>query len=135
MFKSTSRKVADLPVPIALLVNGRLALAVSMLANPKLVMRLFGMGEQHNAAPAFARMFGIRNGVLGLGLVNLASVRDPQRLVITNIVVDAVDAMAFIDAKRRGEFSTRSAVMSTGVALAAVAMGVLALPAVSRERH
>lgn len=134
MFETIARKVASIPVPLALLVNGRLLLCVSMLANPKLVMRLFGMGDQHNAAPAFARMFGIRNGLLGLGLLNVWSSPNPRRLVITNIVVDAVDAAAFLDAKRRGEFSTTSAVMSTSVALTAVAMGALALPAISEQQ-
>lgn len=134
MFESVARKLASIPAPLALLVNGRLMLCFSMLAVPKLVMRIFGMGDQHNAAPAFARMFGIRNGFLGLGLLNLWSAPNPRRLLVANIVIDAVDAAAFLDAGRRGEFSRTSTVMSTTVALSAVALGALSLSSVPNQQ-
>jgi hypothetical protein len=72
-------------------------------------------------------MFAIRNAALGLGLLRLDSFTRPQQFLALNIVMDSVDAAAFLAAGLRREISRTSTALSTAVALSAVVAGTAAL--------
>jgi hypothetical protein len=72
-------------------------------------------------------MFAIRNAALGLGLLRLDSFTRPEQFLAVNIVMDSVDAAAFLAAGLRRDVSRTSTALSTAVALSAVVAGTAAL--------
>ncbi|WP_415975060.1 hypothetical protein [Rhodococcus sp. 077-4] len=114
-------------VPLRLLIVGRIIVATSHLAAPALVARFFGMESKGTVAVPYQQMFGIRNAALALGLMRLDRFRSPKDFIRLNIVIDAIDAAAWIAAARRKDITGSTTVMSPGVALSAVAAGALAL--------
>ncbi|WP_037112158.1 hypothetical protein [Rhodococcoides fascians] len=114
-------------VPLRMLIAGRIMVATSHLAAPTLVARFFGMESKGTVAVAYQQMFGIRNAALALGLTRLDRFQSPEDFIRLNIVMDAVDAVAWIAAARRKDIAGSTTVMAPGVALSAVAAGALAL--------
>jgi len=121
------------PTPIApsiwlkLLTTGRFVVATSHLLTPGAVAKIFGMQLRGTPAVAYGRMFAIRNAALGLGLLRLDAVTDPRAYLKLNVVMDAVDAVAFIASGMRKDVDTRTSVLSTAVAVSAVVGGAGAL--------
>jgi len=114
---------------LKLLTTGRFVVAASHLATPGAVARVFGMAMRGTPAVAYGRMFAIRNAALGLGLLRLDTVTDPQTYLKLNVVMDAVDAVAFVASGIRGDVAPRTSILSTAVAVSAVIGGVGALRA------
>jgi hypothetical protein len=64
---------------LTFLVGIRSCLAVSTQAAPRVSGRVFGIDlPRQPAAPYLARLFGLRNGVLALGLARLDALRQPR---------------------------------------------------------
>ncbi len=114
-------------IPLKMLITGRIVVAATHLFTPTLVARIFGMRTAGTPAIAYGRMFGIRNAALALGLTKLESFPSPADFIRLNIVMDAVDAAAWIAAGRRKEVAGLTTVMAAGVALSAVVGGTSAL--------
>jgi hypothetical protein len=108
------------------LTTGRFIVAATHLFAPRLTTRLFRLTAGGTPAIPYARMFAIRNAALGLGLLRLDSFTRPQQFLAVNIVMDAVDAAAFLDAGLRREVSRTSTALTTSVALSAVVAGTAA---------
>ena len=109
------------------LTTGRLIVAATHLFAPRVTTRLFRLTADGTPAIAYARMFAIRNAALGLGLLRLDSFTRPQQFLAVNIVMDSVDAAAFLAAGLRRDVSRTSTALSTAVALSAVVAGTAAL--------
>lgn len=123
------------PAPIApsvwlkLLTTGRFVVAASHLATPGAVAQVFGMEMRGTPAVAYGRMFAIRNAALGLGLLRLDTVTNPQAYLKLNVVMDAVDAVALVASGIRRDIAPRTSVLAAAVATSAVVAGVGALRA------
>jgi hypothetical protein len=109
------------------LTTGRFIVAATHLLTPRLATRSFRLTADGTPAIAYARMFAIRNAALGLGLLRLDSFTRPQQFLALNIVMDSVDAVAFLAAGLRREISPASTALTTAVALSAVLAGTTAL--------
>jgi len=109
------------------LTTGRFIVAATHLFAPRLTTRLFRLTADGTPAIAYARMFAIRNAALGLGLLRLDNFTRPQQFLALNIVMDSVDAAAFLAAGLRREISRTSTALTTAVALSAVVAGTAAL--------
>ncbi|WP_406021788.1 hypothetical protein OH802_21245 [Nocardioides sp. NBC_00850] len=114
---------------LKLLTTGRFVVAASHLATPGTVAQVFGMEMRGTPAVAYGRMFAIRNAALAMGLLRLDTVTDPQAYLKLNVVMDAVDAVAFIASGIRRDVSPRTSVLATAVAMSAVVAGLGALRA------
>jgi hypothetical protein len=114
-------------IPLKMLITGRIVVASTHLFTPTLVARIFGMRTASTPAVAYGRMFGIRNAALALGLMKLDNLPAPAHFIRLNILMDAVDAAAWIAAGRRREVTGLTTVTAAGVALSAVAAGTAAL--------
>ena len=114
-------------IPLKMLITGRIVVAAAHLFTPTLVARIFGMRTAGTPAVAYGRMFGIRNAALALGLTKLDSFPSAADFLRLNILMDAVDAAAWIAAGRRKEVAGLTTVLAPGVALSAVVAGTSAL--------
>ncbi len=109
------------------LTTGRAIVAATHLFAPRVTTRFFKLSADGTPAIAYARMFAIRNAALGLGLLRLDSFTRPQQFLALNIVMDSVDAAAFMAAGLRREISPAATALTTAVALSAVLAGTTAL--------
>lgn len=107
--------------------TGVLGWTATHLFTPRLTTRVFKLSAEGTPAIAYARMFAIRNAALGLGLLRLDSFTRPQQFLALNIVMDSVDAAAFLAARLRRDVSPTSTALATAVALSAVLAGTTAL--------
>ena len=71
-------------------------------------------------AVAYGRMSAIRNAALGLGLLRLDTVTNPQAYLKPNVVMDAVDAVAFVASGIRRDVAPRTSGLATAAAMPAV---------------
>jgi hypothetical protein len=114
-----------------LMVGGRMLFGVAFFAAPGPSMRAVGLAPDDNPqALHWARIFGIRDAALGLGL--LGSRGDARRLWWRlGMLCDAGDAAAGVLSWRRGDLPQRprTLVLFTGSALAGVAFGAAAMAA------
>lgn len=113
--------------PGHLLVGLRIAVGVGALLAPRTVGRLFGLDMAANPqAVYFARLFGIRDIVLGVGALKTTG---PSRRLWRRlgILTDATDAVSAELGRRDGSLSTVTTVLAGGTAVAATALGVAAL--------
>ncbi|MEE1759335.1 MULTISPECIES: hypothetical protein [unclassified Streptomyces] len=111
------------------LTTGRFIVAATHLFTPRLAARVFQLTASGTPAIPYARMFAIRNAALGLGLQRMDSFTrsQQQQFLAVNIVMDSVDAAAFLAAGLRRDVSRTSAMLSAAVALSAVVAGTTAL--------
>jgi hypothetical protein len=100
--------------------------ATSWLA-PNLAGRLFGLDPSSNPqAPYIARLFGVRDLVLGAGALQTSG--QPQRqLIQLGLMCDVADAAAGLLGRRAGYLNPVATVLVTGGAVAAAAMSAAAL--------
>jgi hypothetical protein len=113
--------------------RGRIVMGLAMLVLPGIVLRLmFGRDASTATARAFARMFGAREVVLGVGTVTSVKERNQDaELVSASAVADAVDglAMAFSPGIPR---RSRPAAL---VGATAAALGIQAARQLADERN
>jgi hypothetical protein len=122
---ATSEIISSLPLQI--LIGVRIFASAVHLFVPRWSTRLIGMDATGTPAITYARMFGIRNAILAVGLLHLESFTTPTAFVGLNVLVDAVDAVAFLAAGLKKDISTKSAALGVGISLFAVALGTAAL--------
>jgi hypothetical protein len=105
----------------------RVAVGVGAYAAPALTGKLFGLQPRRNPqSPYLARLFGVRDLALAGG--TLASGGDARRTwLIAGLACDVADAGAAWLGHRAGYLSGGTAVMLAAPAVAAVAMGAVAL--------
>jgi hypothetical protein len=105
----------------------RLAIGGSAFATPRLAARAFGLDAEGNPqAPYLARLFGVRDAALGIGI--LTSEGDARRQwVMIGVGCDAADALAGLAGARAGYLPKLTTALVTGAALSAIALGVLSL--------
>lgn len=110
------------------LVAIRGVLGVFALLLPRLTGRIFGIDPDANpAAPYLARLFGIRELFMVAPFLDDELESTQQYALEAGVVVDATDAAAGVVAGATGALPKRAAVMVTGTALFATALGILAL--------
>lgn len=105
----------------------RLAVGGSAFATPRLAGRAFGLDVAANPqAPYLARLFGVRDAALGIGI--LTSQGDARRQwLLIGVGCDAADALAGLAAGRAGYLPKATSAVVTATALSAIVMGVLAV--------
>jgi hypothetical protein len=109
------------------LIGTRAAIGAGAWLAPRLSGRLFGLDPAGNPqAPYLARLFGVRDAALAYGLGTSSGAQRARWLQI-GIACDVADALAGVFAGRRGELPKHAAVLVTGTAVAAAAMGFAAL--------
>jgi len=122
-------------LPLNLLTGGRTVVAAITLLTPRVGARMFRMDAEGTPAIVMGRMFGVRNAALALGLLRLDTTTVPRSFMSINVLIDVVDAAAMVVAGRRGEISTTTTVLGTGVALSAAGLGAAALAALPPPDH
>jgi hypothetical protein len=111
------------------LVRLRGAVGAGAWLAPRMSGRLFGLDPNANPqAPYLGRLFGARDVALAFGLSTSTGNQRANWLRI-GVACDLADAVAGLLAGRRGELPMRSTILVTGTALAAAALGVVALQA------
>jgi hypothetical protein len=105
----------------------RLAVGGSAFFTPRLAGRAFGLDVEANPqAPYLARLFGVRDAALGIGILTSKGEARRQWLAI-GVACDAADALAGVAAGREGYLPKATAAVVTATALSAIVMGSLAL--------
>jgi hypothetical protein len=109
------------------LIRVRAAIGTGAWLAPKLSGRLFGLDPASNPqAPYLGRLFGARDAALAFGLSTSSGAQRAQWLRI-GIACDLADAAAGVLAGRNKELPKHATVMVTATALAAAALGLVAL--------
>ena len=104
----------------------RIAIGVISYLAPRLGGRLFGLDVAGNPqAPYLARLFGVRDLVLGIGALQSTGATQKQWLQL-GMACDVADAGAALLGKRDGTLPTVTAVLVGGTAVAAAAMSAAA---------
>jgi hypothetical protein len=122
-----STPVATNPLPLKLLIGGRIAVAITCLFTPRVFARIFRMDTAGTPAIALGRMFAIRNAALAAGLLRLDVFTAPRVFLKLNVLIDLADAIALMAAGRRHEISTTTSILGASTALTAIAYGAAAL--------
>jgi hypothetical protein len=112
---------------ISSLAGLRMAIGVGSWATPRVSGKLFGLDTAANPqSPYLGRLFGARDLALAWGA--LSSEGDAQRQwLLAGLACDIADALAGIAGGRRGYLPKLTTTLVTGTALAAAAMGAVAL--------
>jgi hypothetical protein len=105
----------------------RVAIGVASWGTPRIAGKLFGLDAGANPqSPYLARLFGIRDVALAWGA--LSSEGEAQRQwLLAGLACDAADALAGIAGGRGGYLPKVTSVLVTGTAVAAAALGAVAL--------
>ena len=105
----------------------RLAIGTGAWAAPDLAGKPFGIVPADNDQGAYlARLFGARDVALGVGTARSSG--DARKFWLQlGVAVDLLDAAAGVIAGRSGQLGKVHAVMATGTALSAAALGIAAL--------
>jgi hypothetical protein len=105
----------------------RLAIGTSAWATPNLAGRAFGLDSAANPqSPYLARLFGIRDVALGVGVLTTSG-ESRRRWLVLGMLCDAADAAAGVLAGRGGYLPKLPTVLVTGTALVAAGLGAAAL--------
>ena len=105
----------------------RLAVGIISWLTPNLGGKLFGLDPAGNPqAPYLARLFGIRDVALAVGALQSSGEAQRQWLQL-GVVCDVADTFAAVAGRRGGYLPVPTAVMVGVPAVAATAMGVMAL--------
>ncbi|MBA3370348.1 MAG: hypothetical protein H0T96_02690 [Thermoleophilaceae bacterium] len=115
--------------PSQALVGLRLAIGLGSWLTPRVTGRLFGLDAKANPQlPYVARLFGARDVALGAGIM-LGHGEARSLWLQVGLACDVADALAGLAAGTRGDLGPFSAVLVTGTALGAAALGRAALRA------
>ena len=94
---------------------------------PRLSGRLFGFDPDANPQAAYwARLFGVRDVVLGVGALQTDGAARRRILALT-AACDAADLAATALARRSGDLPARTALLSAGLAVTAGAVAAAAV--------
>ncbi len=105
----------------------RLAIGVGAYATPALTGKLFGLEPKRNPqSPYLARLFGARDVALAGGTL-ASSGAERRTWLVAGVACDAADAAAALLGHRAGYLSGSTAAMLAAPALAAIALGAVAL--------
>ena len=105
----------------------RLVVGGSAFATPRLAGRAFGLDAVANPqSPYLARLFGVRDAALGVGILTSQGDARRQWLMI-GAGCDAADALAGIAGGRAGYLPKATSALVTAAALSAIALAVMAL--------
>lgn len=108
----------------------RFAVGVGAYAAPALTGQLFGLEPRRNPqSPYLARLFGVRDLALAGGTLASGGGDARRTWLIAGLACDVADAGAAWLGHRAGYLSGETAVMLAAPAVAAVAMGAVALSA------
>ncbi|MGL6234849.1 MAG: hypothetical protein ACRC20_05850 [Segniliparus sp.] len=121
----TTSPSAPKHVMLRALIAGRTTVAITSLFVPRLGLRLLQIPGDGTPAPAMARLFGVRNALLAIGLSRLDAFKAPRAFLWANVVIDAVDALAFLEARSRREVGSAGAAIVTGIAASATVAGLV----------
>lgn len=118
---------------VKLIAGLRTAVGVGAWVTPRLSGQLFGIDPTRNKqAPYLARLFGVRD--VGLAYGSLQAEGQAQELwLMVGLACDAADAAAGIAAGRGGYLKPVSSALVFGTAIAAMALGAVALRAKPRS--
>lgn len=106
----------------------RLAIGVGAYAAPALTGKLFGLEPRRNPqSPYLARLFGVRDLALAGGTLASGGGDARRTWLIAGLACDVADAGAAWLGHRAGYLSGGTALMLAAPAVAAVAMGAVAL--------
>lgn len=109
------------------LVGLRFVVGALSWLTPRPAGKLFGLDSAGNPqAPYLARLFGVRDIALAYGALSNEGEAQRQWLTV-GVACDAADAVAGIAGGRRGYLPKFASVLVTGTALAAAALGAVAL--------
>jgi hypothetical protein len=109
------------------LVGIRLGIGAASWATPRVAGKLFGLDSAANPqAPYLARLFGVRDAALAIGVLSSDGEARRQWLV-TGVACDVADALAGVAGGRGGYLPKLTAVLVTGTAVTAAALGAAAL--------
>ena len=113
--------------PLQALVGARFAIGSSSWIAPGLAGRAFGLDVPGNPqAPYLARLFGIRDLALGVGVQQNSG--DARRFwLMVGVACDIADAAAGVISGRDGSLPKVSAALVTGTAILAAGLGIKAL--------
>jgi hypothetical protein len=106
---------------------GRLIVGLSSWAAPRWATRAMGLDIKAPAGAYWARLFGIRDAALGVGLLLAEDGDDRRRWRMLGIASDAADAVAGEIAARDSNATGFSRWALPGAAAAVVALGVAGL--------
>ena len=106
---------------------GRLIVGGASWASPRFATRLMGLDIKTPAGPYWARLFGIRDVALGIGLLLAEEGDDRRRWRLMGILSDAADAFAGEIAARDAKASGLSRWALPGAPVAVVALGIAGL--------
>ncbi|MEU4418822.1 hypothetical protein [Nocardia salmonicida] len=115
-------------VSLKALIAARIFAGSVHLLTPRWSSNLIEMPATGTPGIVYARMFGVRNLLLAAALTRLDRFDDPRRFLAVNVVIDAVDAVAFLAAGQRRDISPKAAAIGTAIAVSATTLGALATP-------
>ncbi len=105
------------------LVGLRLAIGIGAWLTPRLAGRLFGLDPKANPqSPYLARLFGIRDVALGIGL-SQSSGESRKLFIQLGILCDGADALAGLMAGKRRYLNPFATLLVSATAVSAVALG------------
>jgi hypothetical protein len=105
----------------------RLAIGVASWSTPRVAGKMFGLDARANPqSPYLARLFGVRDVALAWGALSTTGESQRQWLV-AGLACDVADAVAGIAGGRGGYLPKVTAVLVTGTAVSAAALGASAL--------
>lgn len=105
----------------------RLAIGAGAWIAPKLSGRLFGLDVAANPqAPYLARLFGVRDAALAWGALSSEG-EARRRWLLAGLGCDMADAAAGMAGARAGYLPKATTALVTGTAIAAAALGAVAL--------
>ena len=106
---------------------GRLIVGGATWAAPRFATRVMGLDIKAPAGAYWARLFGIRDAALGVGLLLAEEGDDRRRWRLLGIASDAADAVAGEIAARDSNAKGVSRYALPGAAVAVLALGVAGL--------
>ena len=110
-------------IAVNILAGTRGALDVIALVAPRIGARMFRINADGTPAIVMGRLFGIRNAALAAGLLRLDPTTVARSFMLVNVLVDLVDAGAFIAAGRRREIGATATALATVLALTGATLG------------
>ena len=117
----------DRDTALKMLAGLRLAVGVTSWAAPNFGGRLFGLEPEANPqAPYLGRLFGIRDVALAIGPLR-ATKKARDNWIELGIMCDAADTAAAFLGGGKGYLSPSTTAMVAAPAIAATALGVIAL--------
>lgn len=115
----------------------RMGVGAVLLARPAMLPKALGVDSVTAAKVSWlSPMIGARDLAIGAGLVQAARRgADPVPWLLAAVLADAVDALAFSGAVRKGHAGPAGGLLSTGAAVGGVVTSVATLRELSRERE